>query len=192
MAATWDELAPDWEKDESTSLYAQKAFESLENAVRIQNTHVLDFGCGTGLLSQKLSPLVKDIVALDSSEAMIEQLDLKELANVEPVVDILSRGLVAMHPAFRHQFDLVVASSVCSFLPNYAETADVVYSLLDAGGHFVHWDWLSDGNQEGGMSKEHVNQVLTGVGFSEVLTSVPFAIDTPHGKLPVLMAIAKK
>ena len=47
---------------------------------------------------------------------MIEELDKKELPNVEPVVDILSRGLAAQHPAFRNQFDLVAhdAASPCS------------------------------------------------------------------------------
>ncbi|MEF1185178.1 SAM-dependent methyltransferase, partial [Vibrio sinaloensis] len=119
-------------------------------------------------------------------------LDRKELENVEPVVDILSRGLVAMHPAFRDQFDLVVASSVCSFLPNYADVADIIYSLLDQGNHFVHWDWLSERDEVGGMTYEHVEQVLTSVGFEEVTVTTPFEIETPQGTLKVLMAVAKK
>lgn len=192
MATSWDDVAADWDKEESTGVYATKAFESLQGIMNVQGARVLDFGCGTGLLCQKLSPLVKEIVALDSSESMIEQLDKKELHNVEPVVDILSRGLVAMHPAFRDQFDLVVASSVCSFLPNYSDVADIIYSLLDKGSYFVHWDWLSDKDETGGMTKQHVKKVLTSVGFDEVELATPFALDTPQGKLTVLMAIAKK
>ncbi len=192
MATSWDDVAAGWDKEESTGVYANKAFESLQGIINAQGARVLDFGCGTGLLCQKLSPLAKEIVALDSSESMIEQLDRKELANVEPVVDILSRGLVAMHPAFRDQFDLVVASSVCSFLPNYADVADIIYSLLDKGNYFVHWDWLSDKDEAGGMTKQHVEQVLTSVGFDEVDITTPFDIETPQGKLTVLMAVAKK
>lgn len=192
MAISWDDYAVEWENEPSALLYADKAFESLQQVVDIQSIRVLDFGCGTGLLSQKLSPLVKDIVALDSSEAMIEQLDSKQLKNVEPVVDTLSRGLVAMHPAFRHQFDLVVASSVCSFLPNYSDVADIVYSLLNKGNYFVHWDWFSEDDQEGTMNPRHVLQVLSSVGFDEVEVTTPFSIDTPRGKLTVLMATAKK
>ena len=192
MATNWDDYAAEWESEPSAVLYAQKAFDSLQEIVDVQGKRILDFGCGTGLLSQKLSPLAKDIVALDSSEAMIEQLDMKELDNVEPVVDYLSRGLVAMHPAFRNQFDLVVASSVCSFLPNYSDIVDIVYSLLNKGNHFVHWDWLSEKDEEGGMTPTHVLQVLSSVGFDEVEVTTPFSIDTPQGKLRVLMAIAKK
>ena len=192
MAKSWDEYAADWDNEPSALLYADKAFESLQQIVDIQDLKVLDFGCGTGLLSQKLSPLVKDIVALDSSEAMIEQLDGKQLHNVEPVVDSLTRGLVAMHPAFRHQFDLVVASSVCSFLPNYSDVADIVFSLLDKGKYFVHWDWFSEHNEAGAMTPTHVLQVLSSVGFDEVEVTTPFSIETPRGKSTVLMAIAKK
>ena len=130
----------------------------------------------------------KDIVALDSSEAMIEQLDKKELNNVEPVVDMLSRGLAAMHPAFRAQFDLVVASSVCSYLNNYSDVADIVFSLLDPGSYFVHWDLLSDDDSESGISIAHVNQVLTSVGFQTVDVSTPFSI----GAEKILMAVARK
>ncbi|MEF1187446.1 class I SAM-dependent methyltransferase, partial [Vibrio sinaloensis] len=79
MATSWDDIAADWDKDKSTGEYANKAFESLSGIINIQGARVLDFGCGTGLLCQKLSPLAKEIVALDSSEAMIEQLDRKEL-----------------------------------------------------------------------------------------------------------------
>jgi len=192
MSNEWDEYAENWEQDASTAIYAQKAFEELEKLVSLEGLKVLDFGCGTGLLSQKLSPLVKEIVALDSSEKMIEQLDAKELPNVEPVVDELTRGLVAYHPAFRGQFDIVVASSVCGFLGNFDETAKVIQSLLNEGGLFVHWDWLSEKDEEGGMTPTHVLQVLSSVGFDEVEVTTPFSIDTPQGKLTVLMAIAKK
>ncbi|MGD8230942.1 class I SAM-dependent DNA methyltransferase [Vibrio sp. TRT 1302] len=192
MANSWDDVALDWDSDNTTSVYADKAFESLQQVVDVKGLHIFDFGCGTGLLSQRMSQTAKDIVALDSSEAMIEQLDKKELQNVEPVVDLLTRGLVAMHPAFRAQFDLVVASSVCSFLPNYSDVADIVYSILDEGGHFVHWDWLSDKDEVGGMTIVHAQQVLTSVGFSQVEITTPFTITTPHGEQTVLMAVAKK
>ena len=58
MAKSWDEYAADWDNEPSALLYADKAFESLQQIVDIQDLRVLDFGCGTGLLSQKLSPLV--------------------------------------------------------------------------------------------------------------------------------------
>ncbi|WP_162048308.1 class I SAM-dependent DNA methyltransferase [Vibrio taketomensis] len=193
MAINWDEHADTWETDEATSIYAEEAYSSLIKTINLKGKHVLDFGCGTGLLSQKMSPLVKDIVALDCSEAMIEQLDNKALPNVEAVVDYLTRGLVAIHPAFRNQFDVVVASSVCGFLPNYADISDIIYSLLEKGGYFIHWDWLAvSENEEMAMEPSHVERVLTGVGFNQVETSVPFEITTEQGVFKVMMVVAIK
>ncbi|MGD8170692.1 class I SAM-dependent DNA methyltransferase [Vibrio sp. TRT 21S02] len=191
MATNWDEYAAEWEANQATHTYAESAFDSLTKAVSIEGKHVLDFGCGTGLMSQKLAPFAKDIVALDSSEAMIEKLDDKQLENVEPVVDVLSRGLVAFHPAFRKQFDLIVASSVCGFLPNYSDVMDIVYSLLDEGGQFVQWDWLAENDSEG-LTANKIERVLSSVGFNEVTISTPFEIETPEGKLKVVMGVGTK
>ncbi|WP_295891701.1 methyltransferase domain-containing protein [uncultured Vibrio sp.] len=192
MANEWDEYAKTWESEQATSEFASHVFEQLTQQTNLQGKHVLDFGCGTGLLSQKISTVAKDIVALDSSEAMIEQLDMKELPNVEPVVDELTRGLVAQHPAFRNQFDVVVASSVCGFLPSFSETADVIYSILDSDGVFIHWDWLEESNGDFGLNATKVQHVLTSVGFESVSVSTAFEIETNNGKRSVLMGVARK
>ncbi|USD67903.1 class I SAM-dependent methyltransferase [Vibrio sp. SCSIO 43136] len=191
MSTDWDEYAEQWEKDPSTAAYADKVFETLNNMVSLSGLKVLDFGCGTGLLTQKLSPLVKEVVALDSSEMMIEQLDAKELPNVEPVVDALSRGLVAYHPAFRTQFDLIVASSVCGFLDDFQQGAEIIASLLDDGGLFVHWDWLA-ASSEDGMTEQKIKATLTKAGFSSVETKVGFTIETAMGEKTVVMGIGQK
>ncbi|ENM5918313.1 methyltransferase domain-containing protein [Vibrio mimicus] len=192
MAHDWDEYAANWENDPTTHIFAQSAFQQLTKILSLQGKHILDFGCGTGLLSQLMSPLARDIVALDLSEAMIEELDRKELRNVEPVVDSLTRGLVAQHPAFRKQFDLVVASSVCAFLPNVQDVADIIFTLVDEGGYFIHFDWLADGKSEIGLSLVEMETVLKNAGFSSVDTQIAFDVTTEQGILPVMVGIARK
>ncbi|MDE1211028.1 class I SAM-dependent DNA methyltransferase [Vibrio aestuarianus] len=193
MANEWDEYAAEWEQDESTTIFAQNVFQQLQKLASLNGKHVFDFGCGTGLLSQLMSPQVKDIVALDSSEAMIEELDKKELSNVEPVVDFLTRGLVAQHPAFRKQFDLVVASSVCGFVPNLSEVLTIIHSLLDDNGLFVHWDWLvAEDDPEYGLSQRQIETLLKDAGFGQVETSVAFEMQTKNGLAPVVMGVGRK
>ncbi len=193
MAHDWDEYAPNWEKDETTTVFAQNVFQQLQNVTRVEGKHILDFGCGTGLLTQLMSPLAKDIVALDGSEAMIEELDKKELANVEPVVDYLSRGLVAQHPAFRKQFDLVVASSVCGFVSDLPKIVEIVATLLEEDGLFVIWDWLvDDDDPEYGLSQLDIELVFAQAGFSSVDTSIAFEVNTPQGVKPVIMGVGRK
>ncbi|NOI04370.1 class I SAM-dependent methyltransferase [Vibrio anguillarum] len=193
MANEWDECAAQWEQDESTTLFAQNVFQQLQKRVTLEGKHVLDFGCGTGLLSQMMSRHARDIVALDGSEAMIEELDKKELVNVEPVVDFLTRGLVAQHPAFRKQFDLVVASSVCAFVPNLNEVFTIIHSLLDEHGVFIHWDWLvEEDDPDYGLSQNQIETQLKSAGFSQVETAVAFEVKNSKGLAPVVMGIGRK
>ncbi|GAD79668.1 class I SAM-dependent DNA methyltransferase [Vibrio ezurae] len=192
MVLNWDDYATEWEANPATAQFSDLVFTELQALHSLKGANVLDFGCGTGLLSQKIAPLARSIVALDASEAMIEELDKKTLANVEPVVDHLTRGLVAQHPAFRKQFDLVVASSVCGFVASFQETATIIYSLLDEQGIFVHWDWLSDDTDDG-LTQESAHSMLHSAGFCDIEISIPFEIKMADGSSrPVLMGVAYK
>ncbi|GAJ74151.1 SAM-dependent methyltransferase [Vibrio sp. JCM 18904] len=186
MAQDWDGLAKNWESNPATEQFAQSVFEQLQQLTQLDGIKVLDFGCGTGQLSQRLSPMVKDIVALDASEAMIEELDKKELVNVEPVVDALSRGLVAQHPAFRGQFDLVVASSVLAFVEDLDASLTISHSLLNHGGYFVHFDWIAECEQDG-FTLAKSERALKEAGFTEVESQHVFDITSDGKTMSVLM-----
>ncbi|MDV5084656.1 class I SAM-dependent methyltransferase [Vibrio diabolicus] len=191
MAQDWDGLAKNWESNPATEQFAQSVFEQLQQLTQLDGIKVLDFGCGTGQLSQRLSPMVKDIVALDASEAMIEELDKKELANVEPVVDALSRGLVAQHPAFRGQFDLVVASSVLAFVEDLDASLKISHSLLNHGGCFVHFDWIAESEQDG-FTLAKSERALKDAGFTEVESQHVFDITSDGKTMSVLMGLGRR
>lgn len=191
MAQDWDGLAKNWESNPATEQFAQSVFEQLQQLTQLDGIKVLDFGCGTGQLSQRLSPMVKDIVALDASEAMIEELDKKELANVEPVVDALSRGLVAQHPAFRGQFDLVVASSVLAFVEDLDASLKISHSLLNHGGYFVHFDWIAESEQDG-FTLAKSKRALKDAGFTEVESQHVFDITSDGKTMSVLMGFGRR
>ncbi|TOO28693.1 SAM-dependent methyltransferase [Vibrio parahaemolyticus] len=191
MAQDWDGLAKNWESNPATEQFAQSVFAQLQQLTQLDGIKVLDFGCGTGQLSQLLSPIVKDIVALDASEAMIEELDKKELLNVEPVVDALSRGLVAQHPAFRGQFDLVVASSVLAFVDDVESSLDIAHSLLNEGGYFVHFDWVAESEQDG-FTLSRSENALSNAGFVDVEVKKVFDITSDGQTMSVLMGVGRR
>ncbi|CAI2323458.1 class I SAM-dependent DNA methyltransferase [Vibrio parahaemolyticus] len=191
MAQDWDGLAKNWESNPATEQFAQSVFAQLQQLTQLDGIKVLDFGCGTGQLSQLLSPIVKDIVALDASEAMIEELDKKELLNVEPVVDALSRGLVAQHPAFRGQFDLVVASSVLAFVDDVESSLDIAHSLLNEGGYFVHFDWVAESEQDG-FTLSRSENALSNAGFVDVEAKKVFDITSDGQAMSVLMGVGRR
>ncbi|WP_191600567.1 class I SAM-dependent DNA methyltransferase [Marinomonas algicola] len=192
MSNEWDEYAEKWDVDPSVETYAKKAFSELLENIDLNNLTVFDFGCGTGALTQLMSPEVKRIVAIDPSSEMIKHLDKKALNNVSSISDYLSKELVQNHPELKSKFDLIVASSVCSFLPDYEATLIVLKSLLKKGGVFVQWDWLSDEESTGmGLSDKRVKQAFVANGFVDIRVNCPFIMSSSKGDRPVLMAIGK-
>ncbi|MBT3700821.1 MAG: class I SAM-dependent methyltransferase [Alphaproteobacteria bacterium] len=188
----WDERADDWDTNLSTSVYADKAYNELTQAVRLNGQRVFDFGCGTGLLTERLSSGVKEIVALDSSPKMIERLKQKTLPNVFPIANFLTRSVVENNTLLRQKFDLITASSVCAFLPDYEGTLSLLRSLMMPNGVYVQWDWLSTSeNTEDGFTERRVKQALTDTGFKNISISQPFEMGVAPDILTVLMAVAK-
>jgi 2-polyprenyl-3-methyl-5-hydroxy-6-metoxy-1,4-benzoquinol methylase len=190
LSNEWDEYAQNWDVDPTVEEYAKNAFSELLDNINIDGLTVLDFGCGTGALTQLMSPIVKNIVAIDPSSEMIKHLDKKALNNVSSLSDYLSEELVQNHPEFKNKFDLIVASSVCGFLSDYEATLSLLKSRIKEGGFFVQWDWLSnDDSPDMGLSKKKVEQVFVANGFVNTKITSPFVMNSSKGNMPVLMAI---
>ena len=190
LSNEWDEYAENWDVDPTVEKYAKNAFSELTENININDLTVLDFGCGTGALTQLMSPAVKSIVAIDPSSEMIKHLNKKALKNVSSISDYLSKELVENLPEFENKFDLIVASSVCGFLPDYEATLSLLKSLLKEGGVFVQWDWLSNDDSSGmGLSDQRVKQAFVANDFVNTQINSPFIMSSSKGNMPVLMAI---
>ena len=193
MKNEWDDYAEGWDIDLTVKVYAKNAFSELTANIDINDLAVLDFGCGTGSLTKLMSPYAKSVLAIDSSSEMIKHLNSKRLSNVCSIADYLSEGLIKSTPELSHQFDLIVASSVCSFLDDYDETLKLLSSLLKDGGRFVQWDWYAESeSSEMGLTEQRVVNALLETGFDVIKITKPFVMTSSKGNMPVLMAIAKK
>ncbi len=191
MSNEWDEYASEWDTDKSAQLYASLAFNEVKKAYSVKGKRIFDFGCGTGLLSEALAPEADLIVALDGSPRMIDVLKQKNLPNVEPIASFLSEELIQTSALFSEKFDMIVASSVCSFLPDYEGTAVLFSKLLAPDGVFIQWDWIAQQKESDfGLSPKCVEVALTEAGFVDVEISQPFTISSNKGDMPVLMATA--
>ena len=134
--------------------------------------------------------MAKDIVALDGSSEMIKLLAKKNLSNVSTISAFLTQELVDSHPELTKKFDLIVASSVCGFLPDYEITLGLLTSLLKSGGMFVQWDWLSnDDSAETGLSENRVLAALEANQLIDINIEKPFEMDSSKGTMRVLMAV---
>lgn len=197
---TWDEHAVGWDQDEAVRAYARAAFGCLQRFDRNGRLHldgarILDFGCGTGLLTEQLAPRAEWVVALDTSAAMIQVLAAKVEHHGWSNVDVVAASVdSAQHERpelFARPFDIVVASSVCAFLDDYAGTVVTLTSLLKPGGAFVQWDWElhREDDEHVGLTRAQVVDALTAAGLLDIRVDTAFAVDVDGERLSPLVGV---
>lgn len=196
-AETWDERADAWDEQEETHVYAAQAFETLVPYVEEllgewSGVRVLDFGAGTGLLTAKLAPKCRELVALDLSPKMIAQLDKKAAAEGWDNVSTVAGTLSALDHA--GTFDLITASSVCSFLSDFPGELCKLSSMLRPGGLFVQWDWRESaaGEWSGGFSEEDLRRAYGPAQLEVVRANLGFTFVFDGKELDVLMGVGKR
>lgn len=192
MKNEWDEYAVDWDINSDVVNYSNLAFQSLSETINIDGTDIFDFGCGTGLLTERLAKKANWIVALDPSVEMTKVLKRKNLANVSVISDYLTSQLLNECDSLSRKFDLIVASSVCGFLPDYKESLTIVKSMLKPNGIFVQWDWLNEDENLDGMSKETIRNGFNEVGLELTSLTEPFSLSSEKGEMKVLMAVGRR
>jgi 2-polyprenyl-3-methyl-5-hydroxy-6-metoxy-1,4-benzoquinol methylase len=191
MSDSWDDYADGWDSNPDVIEYSEKAFDSLSKFTSLEGLNVLDFGCGTGQLTEKIARVASSVVAIDSSSKMIEVLKNKNIHNVNSLSCEISRNSINNNPVFEADFDLIVASSVCAFVPDYEKTLSELKLLLKEGGTFVQWDWKRSNEEDDfGFTNEIIATAYSNVGLSLIRVTEEFSLTSEKGTMQVLMGIA--
>lgn len=169
-AATWD-AAPKRVK------LAQDVTAAIIRTLQpAPHMDALDFGCGTGLVTLGLQPLVKSITGVDSSPGMLAALDDKVkkqgLANVRTRLVDFEKGEVP-----EGRFHLLVSSMTMHHVKDTAALLKLWYDLLLPGGLLGVADLdTEDGSFHGevtgvyhlGFDRARLQTLLEDTGFHQV------------------------
>lgn len=152
----FDQAAATWDGEERRVRLAQGVTEAIVKRCALPaDLDVLDFGCGTGLVSFALRPLVRSVTGVDTSRGMLDVLERK----------VSEQGLEGVHAvlvspdtplAVAGRFDLVVSSMALHHVADLAPLFARFREHLRPGGRVA----LADLDLEDGTFHEDASGVL--------------------------------
>ena len=169
-AASWDERP-----------YRVKLARDIADAIRREITigpgmDAMDFGCGTGLLTLQLQPLVRSITGADSSQGMLDILTAKitklGLPNVRTALVDLDEG-----DSLTGTYHLIVSNMTLHHVRNIEPLFEQFHHILAPSGYLCVADLDSDDGQfhadntgvfHFGFDRTELGRILTETGFDNI------------------------
>ena len=102
----------------------------LEFVPENNNQSILDFGCGTGILTVQLKKLAEVVIGVDSSESMI-----KWAQQQYPDIKFIVSDALAL--PFVEQFDVVFSNAVFHWITDHNALLNNIHKVLKPGGLLV-------------------------------------------------------
>lgn len=126
-AASWDE------RPLRVKLANDIAGVIVQQTIITADMDALDFGCGTGLLTLQLQPLVRSITGVDSSRGMLDIFNAKiagqKLANTKTLFCDLDLG-----DRLTGKYNLIVSSMTLHHIREIAPLLAHFHSIMASGG----------------------------------------------------------
>ena len=202
----FNNAAADWEEKPQRVALAHKVAEAIALAIPLVDTmQVLEYGCGTGMVSRSLSPHVATILAVDTSPQMLEVLRQKAreegLDNIETLVHDLTQ-----HPLPSKDFDLVLSSMTLHHIPEVEPLLHQLVATLKPGGYLAVADLVtedgsfhedSNGVSHHGINPETVRAILAKNGGQDIGVQEIHTLEKPQENgakrgYPVFLAWCRK
>jgi ubiquinone/menaquinone biosynthesis C-methylase UbiE len=196
-AQRFDQAASTWDEDPARVGLARAVAEQILRRIgQTSNMDVLDFGCGTGLLTLALQPHVSSVTGADSSAGMLGVLEQKVQAlGLESVRPYL---LDDAHPlASAGSFDLIASSMTLHHVRDLPELFRTFRSLLRAGGRVALADLDSeDGTFHDpgvtdvhhlGFERGYIRGLLSAAGFDDLHDATAFVHRRHDREYPVFL-----
>jgi ubiquinone/menaquinone biosynthesis C-methylase UbiE len=182
-AAMWDE------NPGRVKLVKEIAYAMTEEIKFTPDMNVLDFGCGTGLLTLQLQPLVSSITGLDSSQGMLDglltKIKDKNLINVKTLyMDIENDGIL------KGNYNLIVSSMTIHHIRDISHVLNQFYNILLPSGQICIADLDSDDGQfhednQGvfhfGFDRYKLGGLFSEAGFKNIKCRTAAKITKPVG-----------
>jgi tRNA (cmo5U34)-methyltransferase len=190
-ARNFNEAASSWDEEPRRVRLAAEVAEAVKKEAAVSGEmNVLDYGCGTGLVTLCLQPLVRSITGADTSDGMLEILRRKVAGRgLTNVITVLLDPGRESFPA--ESFGLVVSSMTLHHVEDVGKLLEDFYRILLPGGVLAVADLdEEDGSFHGhGLSVSHsgfdrdlMRGMLEEAGFREIRAVTAATIEKPDAR----------
>jgi len=173
----FDAEAGTWDENPGRVKLAGDIVSAISREIALHGgMDVLDFGCGTGLITLGLVPLVRSVTGVDSSQGMLDVLRQKMSTRNIQTVNTLHMD-IENGDVLKGSFDLVVSSMTLHHVRDTFPLLQKLFQVTMPGGHLCIADLdLDEGkfheNGEGvfhnGFDRSQLRRALMEAGFEEV------------------------
>jgi 2-polyprenyl-3-methyl-5-hydroxy-6-metoxy-1,4-benzoquinol methylase len=200
MMQSFDERSRMWDEDPAKRARAATAAAAVRGEVDLhRGTSLLEYGAGTGLLSQELAAAVGSITVADPSSGMRVVMQEKADAGVLPGARVLDLDL-SRDPVPEETFDVVVAAMVLHHIPDLTPVLRGFAQLVEPGGSLCVVDLEhEDGSFHGdgfdghdGFDREELAAWLRAAGFETPVYRVCFQLRRHERDYPLVLAVSRR
>jgi 2-polyprenyl-3-methyl-5-hydroxy-6-metoxy-1,4-benzoquinol methylase len=132
----WDKRASEYEKNEKK--YEQTYSKTVENAKKYLNSSdiVLDFACGTGIITNEIAKNVGEIHGIDISSEMITV--AKRKASERKIENITYKQSTIFDESYeKESFNMILAFNILHLVKETEKVIQRIHELLRPEGLFI-------------------------------------------------------
>ena len=185
----FDQAAATWDEQPARVELATAITQAILTQVPVKSTTtVIDYGCGTGLVTLALSSHVKWIIGIDSSPGMLAQMEEKLLRSGCVNVETLLADLSAIPPPPGLHAKLIVSAMALHHIADISYLLENLTWMLTPGGYLALADLDSeDGSFHPDMTGVHHRGIdrgwlmaqLEALGYQDICASTAHVIERP-------------
>ncbi len=199
MADLFNEKAQTWDADDRVRQLSSAIGASILQHIRLDaQMTVMDFGAGTGLISAHVAPLVKKIIAVDVSEAMLDKLAAKP--EFHGKIQVQCRNIIEQ--PLDERFDLIMSAMamhhvkdtdkmLARFAEHLKQGAQIALADLDEEDGSFHPQG-TEGVYHAGFERNAFKTSLERHGFEDVRFVTAHTVSGDEKDFPVFLALAVK
>jgi ubiquinone/menaquinone biosynthesis C-methylase UbiE len=186
----FDKEAASWDSPSRVKLAADVSKAILGHLQLKPDMDVLDFGCGTGLVTFALSFLVNSITGVDTSKGMLEvfegKVQSKQINNIKTLHLDLDKG-----DTINGRYHVIISSMTLHHVEDTLDILKQFYRVLLPGGHIALADLDEEGgrfheNNDGvfhfGFDREKLCNLFVEAGFKDVVSTTATQMNKPDSQ----------